>query len=70
VQVGFWPGLPEVSTRNKFFVAIKSSPRLQYMFRDAAGAVHQALGSEPEDIVVTKHRVSAVGHCWREIPYR
>jgi nicotinamidase-related amidase len=59
VQVGFRPGLPEVSTRNKLFAAIKSSPQHQQLFQGPAGAIHPALGPEPEDIVVTKHRVSA-----------
>jgi nicotinamidase-related amidase len=59
VQVGFRPGLPEVSERNKLFGAIKSSPQHQKIFQGAAGAIHRALGPEPTDIVVTKHRVSA-----------
>jgi len=59
VQVAFRPGLPEVSSRNKLFAAIKSSPRHQELFQSAAGAIHPALGPEPDDIVVTKHRVSA-----------
>jgi nicotinamidase-related amidase len=59
VQVGFRPGLPEVSSRNKLFAAIKSSPQHQEFFQGAAGAIHPALGPEPGDVVVTKHRVSA-----------
>jgi len=59
VQVGFRPGLPEVSARNKFFAAIKSSSQHQKLFEGAAGAIHPALGPEPGDILVTKHRVSA-----------
>ena len=59
VQVGFRPGLPEVSERNKLFTRIKSSPQHQKLFEGAAGAVHPALGPEPGDIVVVKHRVSA-----------
>jgi nicotinamidase-related amidase len=59
VQVGFRPGLPEVSTRNKFFAAIKSSLEHQKLFQGEAGAVHPKLGPEQGDIVVTKHRVSA-----------
>ena len=59
VQVGFRPGLPEVSSRNKLFAAIKSSPQHQQLFEGAAGAIHPQLGPEPDDIVVTKHRVSA-----------
>jgi nicotinamidase-related amidase len=59
VQVGFRPGLPEVSRQNKLFAAIKSSPQHQEFFQGASGAIHPALGPEPGDIVVTKHRVSA-----------
>ena len=59
VQVGFRPGLPEVSSRNKLFAALKSNPQHQQLFQGAAGAIHPALGPDPEDIVVTKHRVSA-----------
>src|SRR5690349_8183909 len=59
VQVGFRPGLPEISNRNRLFAAIKASPQHQKLFEGAAGAIHPALGPEPGDIVVTKHRVSA-----------
>jgi nicotinamidase-related amidase len=59
VQVGFRPGLPEVSSRNKLFAAIKSSSQHQQLFQGAAGAIHPALGPESDDIVVTKHRVNA-----------
>ena len=59
VQVGFRPGFPEVGTRNKLFAAVKSSPEHQKFFEGPSGAIHPALGPEPEDIVVTKHRVSA-----------
>jgi nicotinamidase-related amidase len=59
VQVGFRPGLPEVSPRNKLFAAVKSSSRHQELFEGPAGAIHPALGPQPEDILVTKHRVGA-----------
>jgi len=59
VQVGFRPGLPEVSDRNKLFAAIKSSSQHQKLFEGATGAINPALGPEGADIVVTKHRVSA-----------
>jgi nicotinamidase-related amidase len=59
VRVGFRPGLPEVSSRNKLFAAIKLSSQHQQLFQGAAGAIHPALGPEPDDIVVTKHRVNA-----------
>ena len=59
VQVGFRPGLPEVSRRNKIFAAVLDSPQHQEFFKGASGAIHPALGPEPGDIVVTKHRISA-----------
>ena len=59
VQVGFRPGLPEVSGRNKLFASIKSSSQHQQVFQGAAGAIHPLLGPAPTDIVVTKRRVSA-----------
>ncbi|MGB6726132.1 MAG: isochorismatase family cysteine hydrolase [Terracidiphilus sp.] len=59
VQVGFRPGLPEVSSRNKLFAALKANPQHQQLFLGPAGVIHPALGPEPDDIVVTKHRVSA-----------
>lgn len=51
VQVGFRPGLPEVSERNKLLAAIKVSPEHQKLFQGAAGAIHPALGPENADIV-------------------
>jgi nicotinamidase-related amidase len=59
VQVGFRPGLPEVSVRNKLFGGIKSNPQHESFFQGASGAIHPALGPEASDLVVTKHRVSA-----------
>jgi nicotinamidase-related amidase len=59
IQVGFRPGLPEVSSRNKLFAAIQTSPQHQSLFQGSAGRIHPALGPEPNDILVTKHRVSA-----------
>ncbi len=59
VQVGFRPGLPEISERNSLFAAIRSSPERRQLFQGAAREIHRAFGPEPGDIVVTKHRVSA-----------
>lgn len=59
VQVGFRPGLPEMSSRNKLLGAIKSSKQHQEFFQGSSGAIHPALGPEAADIIVTKHRVSA-----------
>jgi nicotinamidase-related amidase len=59
VQVGFRPGAPELSNRNKLSATIKSSPQHQSFFQGASGAIHPALGPEADDLVVIKHRVSA-----------
>src|SRR5258708_7573163 len=59
VQVGFRPGLPEVDARNQFFRAIKNSPQWQQIFQGAAGATHSDVASRGDEIVITKHRVSA-----------
>jgi nicotinamidase-related amidase len=48
-----------VSGRNKLFAALKANPQHQQLFLGPAGVIHPALGPEAEDIVVTKHRVSA-----------
>jgi nicotinamidase-related amidase len=57
VIVGFRPGYPEVSDRNATFNGLKASGVL------AAGAenakIHPAVAPLAEEIVVTKHRVSA-----------
>jgi len=59
IQVGFRPGLPEVSRRNKVFAALKDDPLRQKLFLGEGAVIHPALGPESTDIVVTKHRVSA-----------
>jgi nicotinamidase-related amidase len=59
VQVGFRPGLPEVSPRNSLFGAIKNSTQHQQLFQGPSGKIHAAVAPEPEDVVVTKHRINA-----------
>jgi nicotinamidase-related amidase len=59
IQVGFRPGLPEVSSRNLLFGAIKGSSQHQKLFEGELAAIHPGLGPKKDDIVVTKHRVSA-----------
>jgi nicotinamidase-related amidase len=59
VQVGFRPGLPEVSPRNPLFSAIKNSPQHQRLFREPLGAIHPAVTPEADEVIITKHRVSA-----------
>jgi nicotinamidase-related amidase len=59
IQVGFRAGFPEISPRNPLFGAIRSSERHQQLFQGNNSAIHSDLGPEANDIVVTKHRVSA-----------
>lgn len=59
IQVGFRPGLPEVSARNVLFGAVKSSGKYQQMFEGSSGEVHPGVGPKKDDIFITKHRVSA-----------
>jgi nicotinamidase-related amidase len=59
VQVGFRPGLPEVGSRNTLFAAIRASERHQQLFKGDSGKIHPAVGPVGDDIVVTKHRISA-----------
>jgi nicotinamidase-related amidase len=59
IQVGFRSGLPEIGSRNPLFNALKASPQRQQMFQGELGAIHPSLGPESDDIVITKHRVSA-----------
>jgi nicotinamidase-related amidase len=59
VQVGFRPGLPEISSRNALFSAVKSNPQWQQIFEGPSGAIHPAVAPQGDDIVVTKHRISA-----------
>lgn len=59
VQVGFRPGLPEISSRNPLLSALKSSPERQQFFQGASGAFPSAIAPLEREIVITKHRVSA-----------
>jgi nicotinamidase-related amidase len=59
VQVRFRLGLPEVSSRNKLFGALKASKPHQEFFQGSSGAIQPALGPEPSDVILTKARVSA-----------
>jgi nicotinamidase-related amidase len=57
VTVGFRPGHPEISARNRSFSALASAGR--FADGDPAAEVHPAVAPEPGDLVVTKRRVSA-----------
>lgn len=59
LRVGFRRGLPEISMRNAFFGAVRSSSRHQQLFEGASGEVHPGVGLHQNDIFVLKHRVSA-----------
>jgi nicotinamidase-related amidase len=59
IQVGFRPGLPEISSRNALFGAIKSSEQHQQLFREPLAAIPDTIAPQDNDIVITKHRVSA-----------
>jgi nicotinamidase-related amidase len=59
VQVGFRPGLPEVSDRNRLFARVKASPQHQTLFDGPFAAIAPTLGPKTGDLVVTKRRVSA-----------
>lgn len=59
VQVGFRPGFPEISSRNALFNAIKSSEQHQQLFREPLGAIAAAVAPLENEVVITKHRVSA-----------
>ncbi|MFE2428985.1 cysteine hydrolase family protein [Streptomyces sp. NPDC059373] len=58
VVVGFRPGYPEISTRNKMFGAMLSRTT-GAAGSDEATRIHPDVAPEPGDIVVTKRRVSA-----------
>jgi nicotinamidase-related amidase len=59
VQVGFRPGLPEISSRNTLFAAIKSSEQHQKLFQEPLAGIPAAIAPKEGEIVITKHRVSA-----------
>jgi len=59
VQVRFRKKLPEVSSRNALFGAIKNSEQWQKLFEGDAGAIHPGLTPQADDIVIVKHRISA-----------
>lgn len=59
VQVGFRPGLPEVSSRNVLFGAVKSSAQHQKLFQEPLGAIPAVIAPKEGEILITKHRISA-----------
>lgn len=59
VKVDFRPGLPEISSQNQLFGAIKNSPQHQSLFQEPLGNIHPALAPTEDEVVIVKHRVSA-----------
>jgi len=59
VHVGFRPGFPEINPRNAMFGAIMSSPEHRKMFEGAGSDIHAAVAPIHDEVVITKHRVSA-----------
>jgi nicotinamidase-related amidase len=57
-RVGFRPGLPEVSSNNSFFAAIKKSVQHQKLFEGPTGEIHPEVSPKQNDITIIKHRVS------------
>jgi nicotinamidase-related amidase len=57
VRIGFRPGRPEISSRNRAFSARAASGG--YEEDSPATQIHPAVAPLPEDLVVTKRRVSA-----------
>jgi nicotinamidase-related amidase len=57
VVVGFRPGHPEISARNRTFSAAAAAGR--FSEGDPATEIHPAIAPRPGDPVVTKRRVSA-----------
>lgn len=57
VVVGFRPGHPEASERNKTFAAVAGTGR--FTDADPGAPIHPAMAPAAGDIVVTKRRVSA-----------
>jgi nicotinamidase-related amidase len=57
VVVGFRPGFPEVSSNNLSCGAIRASGR--FAPGSAGTEIHPAVAPRPDEVIVTKHRVSA-----------
>jgi len=59
VRMGFRPGLPEINDRNAIFAAVKNNPKHWQAFAGEAGAIHRAGAPVGDEVVITKHRISA-----------
>jgi nicotinamidase-related amidase len=65
VQVGFRPKFSGSEQSEQALAALKSSSQHQKLFQGAPGAIHPTLGPEPDDIIVTKHRVNV-----HDVPFK
>jgi nicotinamidase-related amidase len=59
VQVGFRPNFPEISPRNAAFSTVRNSVERQQLFVGPGREIHPSVAPHEDDIIVTKHRVSA-----------
>ncbi len=59
VKVGFRPGFPEVSERNRLFSSLAKNPDYAKMLNTELFNLHPALGVRLEEPVVAKSRISA-----------
>ena len=57
VVVGFRKNFPEVSRNNRFFAAMKNG--VMKLDTEEAFKVHESVSPQPNDIIITKRRVSA-----------
>src|ERR1017187_6382169 len=54
IQVGFRPGLPEVSSRNLLFGGLKSSAQHQRLFQEPLGTIPSVIAPKEGEPVITK----------------
>jgi nicotinamidase-related amidase len=59
VKVGFRPGFPEVSERNRLFSSLTKNPDYAKMLNTELLNLHPALEARPDEPVVAKSRISA-----------
>jgi nicotinamidase-related amidase len=59
VKVGFRPGFPEVSERNRLFSSLTKNPDYAKMLNTELLNLHPALAARPEEPVVAKSCISA-----------
>ena len=60
VKVGFRAGFPEISPINKLFAGLRDDPQRQKLFQGPGGDIHPAVAPVADEVVITKHRVSAL----------